>query len=36
VPQIFVAGAHIGGYDDLCLLDMSGDLAEMLGTKENR
>ncbi len=36
VPQIFVAGAHIGGYDDLCLLDMSGELAEMLGAKENR
>lgn len=34
VPQIFIAGAHIGGYDDLCLLDMSGELAEMLGAKE--
>ncbi len=31
VPQIFVAGAHIGGYDDLCRLDTSGALAEMLG-----
>ncbi len=36
VPQIFIAGAHIGGYDDLCLLDMSGELAEMLGAKENQ
>jgi glutaredoxin 3 len=35
VPQIFIAGAHIGGYDDLCLLDMSGELAEMLGAEEN-
>ncbi len=35
VPQIFIAGNHIGGYDDLCLLDMSGELAEMLGAKEN-
>ena len=35
VPQIFIAGEHIGGYDDLCLLDMSGELAEMLGAKEN-
>ncbi len=34
VPQIFIAGEHIGGYDDLCLLDMSGELAEMLGAKE--
>ncbi len=34
VPQIFPAGAHIGGYGDLCLLEMSGQLAEMLGAKE--
>jgi hypothetical protein len=29
------AGEHIGGYDDLCLLDMSGELAGMLGAKED-
>ncbi len=34
VPQIIIAGAHIGGYDDLCLLDMSGELAEMLGAEK--
>ncbi len=34
VPQIFVAGAHIGGYDDLCRLDTSGELAEMLGAEK--
>jgi glutaredoxin 3 len=35
MPQIFIAGAHIGGYDELCLLDMSGELAEMLGVEDN-
>ncbi len=34
VPQIFIAGNHIGGYDDLCLLDMSGELAELLGAEK--
>jgi hypothetical protein len=28
-------GVTIGGYDDLCLLDMSGELAGMLGAKED-
>lgn len=31
VPQIFIGGAHIGGYEDLCLLDESGRLKEMTG-----
>jgi Fe-S cluster biogenesis protein NfuA/rhodanese-related sulfurtransferase/glutaredoxin len=31
-PQIFVAGKPIGGYDELRALDMSGELAKMLGT----
>jgi glutaredoxin 3 len=26
LPQIFIAGAYIGGYEDLCLLDDSGKL----------
>jgi len=31
VPQIFIAGRHIGGFDDLVELDMDGELDEMLG-----
>jgi len=30
LPQIFVAGRHIGGYEDLCLLDESGKLDALL------
>jgi len=30
VPQIFIDGRHIGGCDDLCDLQMSGKLAELL------
>jgi glutaredoxin 3 len=30
VPQIFIRGAAIGGYDDLVLLDRSGKLAAMV------
>ena len=26
IPQIFVDGEHIGGYEDLCLLDARGRL----------
>jgi glutaredoxin 3 len=32
VPQIFIAGEPIGGYDDLAALDRSGELATKLGT----
>lgn len=31
VPQIFIGDAHIGGYEDLCLLDDLGRLAKMTG-----
>jgi len=31
-PQIFIAGKPIGGYDELRALDVSGELARMLGT----
>jgi glutaredoxin 3 len=31
VPQIFIGGEAIGGYDDLALLDRSGRLKAMLG-----
>ena len=30
VPQIFIAGESIGGYDDLAALDRSGELAKKL------
>jgi glutaredoxin 3 len=32
VPQIFIAGEPIGGYDDLAALDRSGELAIKLAT----
>jgi GrxC family glutaredoxin len=31
VPQIFVDGKSIGGYDDLARLDSSGELDRLLG-----
>ena len=30
VPQIFIDGKHLGGYDDLVVLEASGKLAGML------
>lgn len=30
VPQIFIDGRHIGGYDDLSALDTSGELDALL------
>ena len=30
VPQIFIDGRHIGGFDDLTLLDASGELDDLL------
>jgi len=30
VPQIFIDGRHIGGYDDLSALDRSGELDRLL------
>lgn len=30
VPQIFVGDAHVGGFDDLCALDKSGELDQLL------
>jgi glutaredoxin 3 len=32
VPQIFIDGEHIGGFDDLCALDRAGKLDAKLGT----
>ena len=31
VPQIFIDGQSIGGYDDIRLLDATGDLDRLLG-----
>lgn len=33
VPQIFIAGAHIGGCDDLIALDQRGGLLPLLQTQ---
>jgi glutaredoxin 3 len=30
VPQIFVGGTHVGGYDDMADLDRHGDLDPLL------
>jgi glutaredoxin 3 len=30
VPQIYIGGVHIGGYDDLVVLDRAGKLQPML------
>ncbi len=31
IPQIFIDGEHIGGYEDLCLLDERGELEALRG-----
>lgn len=33
VPQIFIDGRHVGGYDDLSALDKSGELDRLLGSR---
>jgi len=30
VPQIFIGDRHIGGYDDLCALESSGELDRLI------
>ena len=30
VPQIFIGEQHVGGFDDLCALDESGELDKLL------
>lgn len=30
VPQIYINGAHVGGYDDLAALDHAGKLDQLL------
>jgi glutaredoxin 3 len=33
VPQIFIDGQHIGGFDELSALEASGELDQLLATK---
>ncbi len=33
IPQVFVAGEHIGGYEDLCHLDETGRLMELVRSR---
>jgi glutaredoxin 3 len=35
VPQIFIDGRHIGGYDDLSALDKTGELDRLLATTQS-
>ena len=34
VPQIYIGGVHVGGYDDLVVLDRAGKLAPMLAGEQ--
>ena len=34
VPQIYINGTHVGGYDDLASLDQAGGLDELLSKSE--
>ncbi len=34
VPQIFVNGTHVGGFDDLVAADRSGKLAEIVAKSD--
>lgn len=31
VPQVFIGDHHVGGFDELCELDQTGELDKMLG-----
>jgi glutaredoxin 3 len=35
VPQIFIGATHVGGYDDLYVLDQAGKLDPLLGSLAN-
>lgn len=32
VPQIYIGQTHVGGYDDLALLDQKGGITELLAS----
>ncbi|MDA3835461.1 MAG: glutaredoxin 3 [Spirochaetales bacterium] len=34
VPQIFIEDYHVGGYDDLAVLDQNGKLDSLLGIED--
>lgn len=34
VPQIFVGDKHVGGFDELCSLDKSGELDQLLAGQQ--
>lgn len=34
VPQIFIGDRHVGGYDDLRALDATGQLDDLLNTRQ--
>jgi len=34
VPQIYIAGQHVGGYEDLVALDRAGKLAPLLAGED--
>lgn len=36
LPQIFIDGRHIGGYDDISSLDSKGELGKILGIKSKK
>ena len=36
VPQIFIGSVHVGGYDDLSMLDLVGNLDALLAEGETR
>lgn len=36
VPQIFIGGTHVGGFDELYALDRSGQLDELLAGSDVR
>lgn len=36
VPQIFIEGTHVGGYDDLVAADRSGKLAQLIGAPSEK
>lgn len=35
VPQIFIDGRSIGGYEELAALDASGELRELVGDRDD-
>ncbi len=34
VPQIFIGDTHVGGFDDLCALEQSGELDKLLAAAQ--